>query len=264
MVLTLDVGNTNIVMSVYSDDVMSFSSRISTVSNRMEDEYAIDFLNILKLNGCEAKSFEGAIISTVVPQLKSTLKRAVERVFKCKVIVVSSDLKTGLNIRLNSPKSLGSDRICDAVAVKSLYSLPAIVCDLGTATTISAIDKDANFLGGSIFPGVNTSLKTLSSVTAQLPYIDLREDCTEIIGKDTISAMHSGVIFGTASLMDGMAVRYREILGSQATLVATGGLSDLIVPYCREKFIIDKNLVSEGLYMIYRLNSDDVSPPIEA
>lgn len=254
MVLTLDVGNTNIVMSVYDNDIMLFSSRISTVSTKMEDEYSIDFLNILMLNGYNNKDFEGAIISTVVPQLKSTLQRAVERVFKCKVMIVSSELKTGLNICLNNPKSLGSDRICDAVAVKNLYSLPAIICDLGTATTISAIDKDANFLGGSIFPGVNSSLKTLSNVTAQLPHIDLRENCTDVIGKDTASAMHSGVIFGMASLMDGLAFRYRQILGENAILVATGGLSDLIVPHCYEKFITNKNLVSDGLYMIYKMN----------
>ena len=254
MVLTLDVGNTNIVLSVYNDDVMLFSSRISTVSNKMEDEYAMDFLNILKLYDCTSKNFEGAIISTVFPQLKSTLKRAVESVFKWSVMIVSSELKTGLNICLSNPKSLGSDRICDAVAVKNLYSLPAVICDLGTATTISAIDKDANFLGGSIFPGVNSSLKTLSNVTAQLPHIDLRENCTEVIGKDTISAMHSGVIFGMASLMDGMAQRYRKFLGNDTILIATGGLSDLIVPHCMENFISNKNLVSDGLYMIYKMN----------
>lgn len=255
MVLTLDVGNTNIVMSVYSNDTMLFSSRMSTISTKMEDEYAIDFLNLLKLNGCSATGFEGAIISTVVPQLKSTLKRAVERVFKCRVMVVSHTLNTGLNIQIANPSTLGSDRICDAVAVKSQYSLPAMICDLGTATTISAIDRDANFLGGSIFPGVNSSLKTLSSVTAQLPQIDLREDCTEVIGRDTVSAMHSGVIFGMASFMDGMAQRYRQILGDGTVLIATGGLSDLIVPYCREKFISNKNLVSDGLYMIYKMNA---------
>jgi len=255
MVLTVDVGNTNIVLSVYDHDIMLFSSRISTVSNKMEDEYAIDFLNILKLNDCTSQGFEGAIISTVVPQLKSTLKKAVERVFQCSVMVVSSELKTGLNICLTNPKSLGSDRICDAVAVKGLYSLPTVICDLGTATTISAIDKDANFLGGSIFLGVNSSLKTLSNVTAQLPHIDLRENCTEVIGKDTISAMHSGVIFGMASFMDGMAQRYKEVLGKDAILIATGGLSDLIVPHCKENFIINKNLVSEGLYMIFKMNT---------
>jgi type III pantothenate kinase len=254
MVITLDVGNTNIVLSVYNHDSMLFSSRISTVSNKMEDEYAIDFLNILKLNQCSREGFEGAIISTVVPQLKSTLKKAVERVFDCRVMVVSCNLKTGLNIQLDNPTTLGSDRICDAVAVKNLYSLPAVICDLGTATTISAIDKDSNFLGGSIFPGVNSSLKTLSSVTAQLPHIDLRENCTEIIGKDTASAMHSGVIFGMASFMDGMAQRYKEILGDETILVATGGLSDLIVPHCKEEFISNKNLVSDGLYMIYKMN----------
>jgi len=254
MVLTLDVGNTNIVLSVYKDDSMLFSSRISTISTKMEDEYAIDFLNILMLNGCSSDGFEGAIISTVVPQLKSTLKRAVERIFNCNVIIVSHTLNIDLNICINNPATLGSDRICDAVAVKSLYSLPAIICDLGTATTISAIDKDSNFLGGSIFPGVNNSLKTLSNVTAQLPHIDLRESCNDIIGKDTASAMHSGVIFGMASFMDGMAQRYREILGKDTVLIATGGLSDLIIPHCKEKFISNKNLVSEGLYMIYKMN----------
>lgn len=255
MILTIDVGNTNIVLSVYKDDTMLFSSRISTISNKMEDEYAIDFLNILKLNGCSAEHFQGAILSTVVPQLKSILIHAVERIFKCKVMVVSNQLNTGLNICLKNPNALGSDRICDAVAVKHLYSFPAVVCDLGTATTISAIDKDSNFLGGAIFPGVYSSLKTLSNVTAQLPHIDLCEDCIETIGRDTTSAMHSGVVLGMASLMDGMAQRYKKILGSDTILVATGGLSDLIVPYCNERFISNKNLVSDGLYILYKLNA---------
>lgn len=254
MVFTVDVGNTNIVLAVYNNDKIMFSSRISTQHSKMEDEYAVIFMGILQLHNCSPDDFEGAIISTVVPQLKPVLKSAIEKLMKCRVLVVSLEMNTGLNMIMDTPSATGADLICGAVAVKNKYPSPSIIFDLGTATTIVGIDKDGNYVGGSIIPGVNVSLHTLSRSTAQLSHINLNEPCNEVIGKNTVSAMRSGSIIGTACMMDGMIERYKEILGNDATVIATGGLSGLIVPHCRHDIIYDKDLLSDGLYCLYKMN----------
>lgn len=255
MILTVDVGNTNMVLSVYDGDVIKFSSRLATQASKMEDEYAIDFMDILRLYSCENEGFEGAIISTVVPQLMCTLKCAVKTVFKCRVICVSAGIKTGLNIKIENPVSMGSDIVCGAVAALKRYSMPCIIFDLGTATTVSAMDSTGAFLGGSIFPGVNVSMKALTSSTAQLPHINTSGGDVRTIGTNTVDSMRSGIILGTASMIDGMIDRYREVLGENATVVVTGGLSNLIVPHCKREVIVDKDLLSNGLLMLYKLNT---------
>ena len=154
MILTVDVGNTNIVLSVYDQEQRLFTSRMATQASKMEDEYALDMMNLFRLYGCESASFEGAILSRVVPQLVGVLRRAIDRVCSCRVYVVSSGIKTGLNIKLDNPGVVGADLVCGAVAAKRRYPMPCIIFDLGTATTISALDASGAFLGGSIFPGV--------------------------------------------------------------------------------------------------------------
>lgn len=255
MIFTIDVGNTNIVIAVYDNDKIMFSSRISTQHTQMEDEYAVIFKGILELNNCSPDNFEGAIISTVVPQLKPVLKAAVEKLLKCRVMIVSLELNTGLTMLMDNPSATGADLVCGAVAVKNKYPSPSIIFDLGTATTIAAIDREGNYIGGSIIPGVNVSLNTLASSTAQLSHINLNEPCKDVIGKNTISAMRSGSIIGTACMMDGMIDRYKEIIGKDATVIATGGLSGLIVPHCRHEIIYDKDLLSDGLYCLYKMNA---------
>ncbi len=254
MVFTVDVGNTNIVLAVYKDEKILFSSRIATKLKSTDEEYAVIFMGILQLNNCSPKEFEGAIISTVVPQLKPVLKSAIEKLMNCEVMIVSLEMKTGLNLLMDNPSATGADLICGAVAVRNKYSSPSIIFDLGTATTIAAIDKYGNYLGGSIIPGVNVSLSSLASSTAQLPHINLNEKVVDVIGKNTISAMRSGSMIGTACMMDGMIERYMEIIGDNATIIATGGLSGVIVPYCRHDIIYDKNLLSDGLYHLYKIN----------
>lgn len=254
MILTLDVGNTNIVISVYDGDELKFSSRIATQASKMEDEYAVDFMNILKLYSCENAEFEGAIISSVVPPIITALKNAVKSVFKCRVIIVSPGIKTGLNIKIDNVVNMGADLVCGAVAALKKYKMPCIIFDLGTATTISALDENGAFLGGSILPGVNVSMKALSESTAQLPHINANDSNVKVIGASTADAMRSGIILGNAAMMDGMIDRYRSVIGENATVVATGGLSSLIVPYCKRKIIIDENLLSDGLLMLYKMN----------
>lgn len=255
MVFTVDVGNTNIVLGAFDGDELLFVSRIATETSKMEDQYAIEFASILRLYGYVPDQFEGAIISSVVPPLLPVLKAALKKLLKCRVLLVSPGIKTGLNIRIDDPAMLGSDLVCGAVAALARYPMPCIIIDLGTATTISAISRDGAFLGGTIFPGVKVSLRALSSATAQLPHIDTELSSDSVIGKNSIDSMKAGIIFGTAGMIDGMIERYRAELGEDTSVVATGGLSSSIVPYCTHKDIrLDESLLLDGLYTIYKKN----------
>lgn len=254
MIFTVDVGNTNIVLGAYENDKLKFTSRVATEASKMEDQYAIEFSDIIRLYGFKASHFDGAIISSVVPPLVPTLKRAIAKLFKCKALVVGPGLKTGLNIKIDNPSTLGADMVCGAVGAMARYTLPMIIFDLGTATTITAIDKDGQFLGGSIFPGVRTSLNALSSSTAQLPHISTELEGDTVIGTNTIDCMKSGIVLGNAAMMEGMIDRYREVLGDDAVVVATGGIAPSIVAHCRRDVIIDSNLLLDGLYAIYKKN----------
>ena len=254
MVFTVDVGNTRENKSFFDNGELKFVSRVATEATKMEDQYAIEFMDILRLYGYSSNQFDGAIISTVVPPLIPVLKSALKKLFKCKVLVVSAGIKTGINIKIDDPAMLGSDLVCAAVAALAKYPMPCIIFDMGTATTISAMDKNGSFLGGSIFPGVMVSLKALSSSTAQLPHINTELIGNDVIGTNSIDSMKSGIILGTASMIDGMIDKYKAALGNEATVVATGGLASSIVPHCTREIIIDDSLLTDGLYMIYKKN----------
>ncbi len=254
MIFTVDVGNTNIVISGYKNDKLAFTSRLATDKLKMEDQYAIEFSNIFRLYGYKAEDFHGAIISTVVPPLITTLKSAIKKLLNCKVFVVGPGVKTGLNIKIDNPANLGADLVCCAVGALKRYSSPLIIFDLGTATTISAINASGEFVGGSILPGVKVSLTALSNSTAQLPHINTEIDGDLTIGTNTIECMKSGIVLGTASMIDGMIDRYKAILGENATVIATGGLSEGIIKHCTKDIIFDQDLLSYGLYAIYKKN----------
>ncbi|MCI6907599.1 MAG: type III pantothenate kinase [Clostridiaceae bacterium] len=255
MVLTVDVGNTNIVLAAYEADQMLFTSRIQTEPDKTADQYAIAFNSILHLNHVSEEGFEGAIISSVVPPLQTTLKTAVAKLLGCRVLTIGPGIRTGLNIKIDNPAILGADLVCGAVAALKKYKPPIIIFDLGTATKISAIDKFSSFVGCSISPGIGISLHALSTRTAQLPHIDF-DTAQNVIGTNTIDSMRSGIVFGTASMIDGMAQKYRSILGEEATVVATGGFSQVITPYCETNILLDPTLVPDGLYCVYRRNTD--------
>ncbi|MGN0689156.1 MAG: type III pantothenate kinase, partial [Oscillospiraceae bacterium] len=193
--------------------------------------------------------------STVVPPLMPVLKDAIKKLLKCKVLVVSSGIKTGLNIKIDDPAILGADLVCGAVGAMAKYPLPLIIFDMGTATTISAIDRNGCFLGGTIFPGVKVSLRALSSVAAQLPDINTELNGMSVIGKNSIDSMKSGIVFGTASMIDGMIERYKAELGDDATVIATGGIAPSIVMHCKSDIIVDENLLTDGLLIIYKKNT---------
>ncbi|NLD86767.1 MAG: type III pantothenate kinase [Clostridiales bacterium] len=251
MILTVDVGNTVIVLGAFDGNNLRFVSRVATEIQKTDDQYAIQLSDILSLYHCDTLSFEGAIISCVVPPLSLPIKKSIYKLLGCPVSTVSYKNAAGLDIKIDNPAILGTDMICSAVSAKRKYGTPSIVIDLGTATKISAIGKDGSFLGCSIMPGVGISLNALSSGTAQLPHIGF-DDVEKVIGTNTVDSMKSGIIYGTASMLDGMIGRYKAILDENAKAIATGGFSGVIAPYCESKLIYDPNLVLEGLYEIYR------------
>lgn len=253
MILAIDMGNTNIVVGGIDNDRTYFVERVTTNSGKTDLEYAVNIKSILEIHGISASSIEGAILSSVVPPLNSTILSAVEKICGFRPMLVGSGMKTGLNIIMDNPKTVGSDMIVDAVAALKEYPLPSIVIDMGTATTMSVIDKKGNYIGGVIFPGLRVSLDSLSSKTAQLPFISL-DIPQKVIGKNTIDCMRSGIMYGSAGMIDGIIDRMEAELGEPASIVATGGLSRFVVPLCRHKIIYDEALLMKGLWILYEKN----------
>ena len=256
MILTVDVGNTNITIGCFDEnDKLVFESRISTNNYRMEDEYAVAFADIMRLYHIAPESIKGAVLSSVVPPVTVQVKPAVEKICGCRVITVGPGLKTGLNIKIDEPASLGADLAAVAVGAKENYPLPVIIIDLGTATKILAVDKTGAFIGGIIAPGVKISAEALSTRTAALPLIGVSgEPIRSVIGKNTVDCMRSGLLCGNAFMIDGMVESFEREIGEKCTVVATGGFSSVIKPLCRTDFILDENLILKGLLAVYKKN----------
>ena len=254
MILTIDVGNTHIVFGGVEEGRVRFFCRLATDAARTEDEYEVTFHNLLQQKGVSAEEIEGGIISSVVPALQKTLYDAVYMLTGKKCLILSPDLDHGLTIRIDNAKQLGSDRIADAVGALSQYPAPILIFDMGTATTFSVLDKEGVFLGGLIMPGAMIGLDALASRTSKLPQISLDVRPENIIGKNTVDCMQNGILYGNAAMLDGVIDRIAEELGEMPTVIATGGLSAAIVPFCRRKVITDKELMLKGLYAIYKRN----------
>ncbi len=253
MILALDVGNTNICIGCFQDGKILFTGRMSTDHSKTADEYAIGFNSIIRLYGHHAADVEGSIISSVVPPLNRILKDAVKRLTGTVPLQIGPGLKTGLNILLDNPGQMGADLVVDAVAAIHQYPKPLIIIDMGTATTVSVVDKESRYQGGLILPGVKISQDTLTGRTSQLPRISL-EAPAHVIGKNTIDCMKSGAIFGNAAMLDGLIDRIEEEIGEKATVVATGGLAECIIPNCRREVHYDPDLLLKGLMIIYEKN----------
>lgn len=254
MLLAIDVGNSNIVIGCIDGGEISHVFRMVTDNSKTEFEYAVGIKSILEFEGIRCAAFDGAIISSVVPPLLNVMKAAVRRITGKSAIIVGAGIKTGLNILLDDPGQMGSDLVANGVAALSAYKLPVIVFDMGTATTISVIDAKGSYLGGALFPGVALSMNALSRGTSQLPKVPI-EPPEKVISANTIDCMKSGAIFGTASMVDGMIDRIEAELGSKCTVVATGGLSGRIVPFCKHEIIHDEYLLLRGLAIIYEKNT---------
>ena len=253
MLLAIDIGNTNIVIGVIEDDVIRFEARIATDQVRTSDQYGVEIKNVLEAYGVTKDEIEDCIISSVVPPVFNSVKTGVVKVIGKQPMVVGPGLKTGLNINVDVPSQVGSDRIVIAVAALAEYKPPMILMDLGTATTIEVVEPGNMYLGGVIFPGVKISLDALTSRAAQLPGISLDKP-KNIIGRNTVDCMRSGMMYGTAAMIDGIVERIEEELGHKSTLIATGGLAQFITPLCKREIILERDLLLKGLNIIYKKN----------
>ena len=253
MLLAIDIGNTNITIGCIRDDEILFTARIATDRNRTSDQYGVEIKNMLGIFDVRTEDISDCIISSVVPPVFNSVKTGVVKVIKKQPMVVGTGLKTGLNIQVAVPSQVGSDRIVIAVAALAEHKAPLILMDLGTATTIEVVEPENVYAGGVIIPGVRTSLDALISKAAQLPGISL-EQPKKVIGKNTVDCIRSGMMYGTAAMLDGIVDRMEEELGYSATLIATGGLAQFITPLCRHSIILDKDLLMKGLNIIYKKN----------
>ena len=253
MILALDVGNTNIVIGAIEEGRILQYVRLRTEPNATTAEYAIKLAGVLDYMHLYERGFEGAILSTTVPQLIQALSEAVKGVTGCDVILVSNKLNLDLEIKLDDPSSVAGDLLVGAVAAREYYGWPVIQADLGTATTICVIDKDGAFAGGAIVPGVWLSLNALTAGAALLPEISL-EAPEKAVSTNTVDCMRSGSVFGNAAMLDGMIDRFEEELGYRCKLIATGGLAPSIVKNCRHEIICDDDLLLKGLWAIYKKN----------
>lgn len=253
MILALDMGNSNIVVGGIDNNKTYFMERIGTDLKLTDSEYAIQIKSLLDINKIDVSDIDGSILSSVVPPLNTTISNAVKKILGVNPLIVNCNMNTGMKILMDNPASVGCDLIVDSVAAASKYPLPIIVIDMGTATTITVVDKDGNYIGGIIHPGLRVSLESLSNKTAQLPHIDLSTP-NRIIAKNTIESMRSGILYGHAGMMDSCIDRMEKELGMKATIVATGGLAPFVVPLCSHEIEVDDNLMLEGLYILYQRN----------
>ena len=253
MILAVDIGNTNIVLGCIEGEEILFEARMATDQIKTSDQYCVELKNMLELFHVKPEDIDGSIVASVVPPVLNSFKTAIRKLIGRDCLVVGPGIKTGLNIRIDNPAEVGSDLIVAAVAAVAEYGAPLLIVDMGTATTIFAVDEHRSFVGGCICPGVKISMNALTGQTAQLPGISL-EAPQHTIGKNTRDCMRSGIMLGAAAMLDGLLDRMEEELGTPATVIATGGISRFIIPMCRRKMIYDRNLMLKGLLLIYRRN----------
>ena len=254
MLLAVDIGNTNIVFGCVDDnDKVVLFERISTDHNATAAEYAVLIKTILEMNSFDLSDIHDAVMSSVVPSVTNTVKEAIHKFFGVDIMIAGPGVKTGLNILIDNPRQLGSDQAVDAVAAINQYPVPLIIIDMGTATTLSVVDSSKNYRGGLILTGMKVAADALTARTAQLPKVNF-EVPSHVIGTNTVDCLKSGILYSTASALDGIIDRIEDELGEKCTAVATGGLSELVVPLCRREIILDNNLLIKGLAIIYKKN----------
>jgi type III pantothenate kinase len=253
MLLTIDIGNTNLTLGLYQGEQLGPRWRLATVHDRMPDEYGLQFLGLLAHAGVTPAELSGTCLASVVPPLTATIINACQRYLEQEPLVVDAGVKTGVRIRYEDPRAVGADRIVDAAAVQRLYGGPACVVDFGTATTFDAISSEGEYLGGAIAPGIGIASEALFLRTAKLPRVDLQRP-PYAIGRNTVHAMQSGLLFGYVSLVEGMVARFRAELGANMKVIATGGLAELIARETDSIEIIAPWLTLDGLRIIWKLN----------
>ena len=255
MILAVDIGNSNIVIGCMNNDKIFFKENIETSIRKTKLEYAIILKTLFELNEISPEEADGAIISSVVPPLTNVIKSAIMMTADIDPIVIGPGIKSGIAINMDDPRTVGSDLIATAAGAADEYGAPVIIIDIGTATTITTVNESKAYIGGVIMPGVQVSVDSLASRTAQLPRISINAP-GRIIGRNTIESMQSGSIYGNSSCIDGMIERFTEEMGLDEPIkvVATGGMSNIIVPHCKKDIIIDQDLLLKGLRIIYNKN----------
>lgn len=254
MILAIDVGNTNIVLGCMEGDEVLFTERLSTDKVKTSLEYAILFRVALDLHQVDASGVEGAIISSVVPPITPVIRTALRKVTGKKALVLGPGIRSGVNIRIDDPSSVGADLVAGVAGALVKYAPPLVVIDMGTATTLSVADRAGNYIGGSIMPGIKLNLSSLVAGTSMLYGISL-DVPKHAIGHNTVDAMRSGIVLGHAAMIDGLLDRMEQEMGEEMTVVATGGLARTVIPVCRHKIQLDDSLILTGLKVIYDKNT---------
>lgn len=254
MLLTIDVGNTNMKIGLYDNNELHRIIKISTDSHKTADEIAVDMYTLFKVYSVDPFSIDSCIICCVVPRITKRLKAAVKSVTGVDALVVGPGVKTGVNIHIDDPATLGADLVVACAAAQSMFDTPCIVISMGTATAMFVIDKNRIMQGGTISPGVSISLDALTNHGALLPSIELNAP-KNIIGKNTDDSIRAGVVLGTACMIDGMIDKIEKELGYKCTVIATGGIAPMIVNSCSHDIILKDDLILEGLRIIYQKNS---------
>ncbi|MBQ3094568.1 MAG: type III pantothenate kinase [Clostridia bacterium] len=253
MLLAIDIGNSNVTLGVFDGDTLTTTARLATDVAKTPDQYAVEMQQVLTLHGAQPSAVDACILSSVVPSVGSAIGRAVTLLCGITPLILGPGIKTGLNIRIDNPAQLGADLAAGAAGALTFCKLPCIIIDMGTATTLSVLDKNGCFVGGSIAAGVRLTLKALAQGTAALPFLHPDAPKT-VIGRNTVDCMQSGIVFGTAAMLDGLIERMEDELGEPASVVATGGLAQDIVKHCKKDIVYRENLLLEGLRAIYEKN----------
>ena len=253
MILTVDIGNSNIVIGGVEGQEILFEARLRTDATKTSDEYCIDLKSVLDIYRVDAEAVEGSIIASVVPQVLNSFQTAIKKLTGKQSLVVGPGLKTGLNIKIENPAQTGADLVVGCVAALREHKPPMIVVDMGTATTMVVLDQTGALIGGCIAPGVKISMDALTGRTALLPGLQLDQP-KNAIGRNTIECMRSGIMMGNACMIDGMVQRMEAELGCKTTVVATGGIAKFVIPMCHTPIIYDKDLIVKGLAALYRDN----------
>ncbi len=253
MLLAIDIGNSNIVIGVFQGEKLLATWRVATALHKMSDEYSALILNLMPHKNIKPQNIKEAIICSVVPSLLATFEELCRSYFKVKPLIVEAGIKTGIRIAMDNPREVGADRVVNSAAALHLHGGPLIVIDFGTATTFDAVSKDGEYLGGAIAPGINISAEALFMRTAKLPQVELVAP-RRAIGKNSITAMQSGIIFGYVGLIEGIVARIKKELGGQVKVIATGGLAENITKETKIIDTIEKDLTLTGLRLINELN----------
>src|SRR5574341_1396508 len=250
MLLTIDIGNTNITLGLYQGETLGPRWRLATDHERMPDEYGLQLLGLLTHAGYAAQDLTGICLASVVPPLTGRMLEACRRYTGLEALVLDTGVKTGVRIRYEDPRAVGADRIADAAAVQHLYGGPACVVDFGTATTFDAINAEGDYLGGAIAPGIGIASEALVQRTAKLPRVDLQRP-PSAIGRNTPHAMQSGLLFGYVALVEGMVARFRKELGKNMKVIGTGGLVEIVAKETDVFAVLAPWLTLDGLRIIW-------------